>query len=189
MIPDMLRIFRLVVLALAVFTAAPRPAQADLTAFIGGAFSGKPQDTIGGDSHASLARGLSVGVGLVIIGFEFEWAQTGGDDPGEGSCTLGDFRALCAPSLTTGMGNVLLQTPRGLGPVQVYGTAGAGVYRERFDEFDESTTNVGTNLGGGVKISLLGPLRVRIDYRIFKLAGDAVHATPQRLYVGANVAF
>ena len=79
------------------------------------------------------------------------------------------------------MGNVLLQTPRGLGPVQIYGTVGAGGYRERYDAIDASTTSVGTNVGGGVKINLLGPLRVRVDYRVFKLSGDAVHSTPQRL--------
>ena len=88
-----------------------------------------------------------------------------------------------------GCGGWILQTPRGLGPVQVYGTIGAGAYRERFDVVDESTTNFGTNFGGGVKISLLGPLRVRVDYRIFKLSGDAVYETPQRVYVGANLAF
>ena len=185
----MSRTARIVLLGLGLLTVAPRPAHADLTAFIGAAFSGKPQEAIGDTSHTSLTRGLSVGVGLVIVGFEFEWARTSDEDIGEGACQAVGFRDLCAPSLTTGMGNVLLQTPRGLGPVQLYGTVGAGVYRERFDALDESTTNVGTNFGGGVKISLLGPLRVRLDYRVFKLSGDAVYDTPQRFSVGANVAF
>jgi opacity protein-like surface antigen len=185
----MRRAFRTAVLGLALLMLMPRPAHADLTAFIGGTFSGKPQDPIVGESHTSLARGLSAGFGLIIVGFEFEWSRTSGEDPGEGSCTVANFRGACAPSFTTVMGNVLLQTPRGLGPVQVYGTVGAGGYRERFDVLDESNTNVGTNIGGGVKMSLLGPLRVRIDYRVFKLSGDAVHDAPQRLYVGANLAF
>jgi opacity protein-like surface antigen len=177
------------VLASALLVLAPTRARADLTAFIGPAFSGSPQDALGDNSHTSFARGLSVGVGLLIVGFEFEWANSGGDDLDDGSCALSNVRALCAPSLTTLMGNVLLQTPRGLGPVQLYGTVGFGGYRERFDPIDESTTNVGTNVGGGVKVSLLGPLRVRVDYRVFKLSGDAVYGTPQRLYVGANLAF
>jgi opacity protein-like surface antigen len=185
----MSRTGRIALLALAMLTLGPHSAHADLTAFIGAAFSGKPQDTVGGESRTSLTRGLSFGVGLLIVGFEFEWAHTSGEDVGDGSCTVIGFRAACAPALTTAMGNVLLQTPRGLGPVQVYGTIGAGAYRERFDVVDESTTNFGTNFGGGVKISLLGPLRVRVDYRIFKLSGDAVYETPQRLYVGANLAF
>ena len=32
-------------------------------------------------------------------------------------------------------------------------------------------------------------LRVRIDYRVFKLGNDAVYSTGQRFTVGANLAF
>jgi opacity protein-like surface antigen len=186
---QMARALPIAVLVSALVIAAPAPARADLTAFIGLAFSGTPEDTPGSNSHTSLTRGLSVGAGMLIVGFEFEWAKSGGDDLGDGSCAASSVRALCAPALTTLMGNVLLQTPRGLGPVQLYGTVGAGGYRERFDPIDDSTTGVGTNVGGGVKVSLLGPLRVRVDYRVFKLSGDAIYRTPQRIYVGANLAF
>ena len=185
----MSRILAIGTLVLAVVLCAPVAARADFTAFIGTSFSGTPENAVGDNSHSSLARGLSVGVGVLIVGFEFEWAKSGGDDLGDGSCATANVRALCAPAVTTIMGNVLLQTPRGLGPVQLYGTAGAGGYRERFDPIDDSTTGFGTNVGGGVKVSLLGPLRVRVDYRVFKLSGDAVYTTPQRLYVGANLAF
>jgi opacity protein-like surface antigen len=185
----MSRAIRTLVLIVSVLLLAPRAAHADLTAFIGAAFSGKPQDAVVGDSHTTLNRGLSVGFGLLIVGFEFEWSATHGEEPGDGTCVIGTMRGSCAPSLTTVMGNVLLQTPRGIGPVQVYGTVGAGGYRERYEAIDASTTSVGTNVGGGVKINLLGPLRVRVDYRVFKLSGGAVHVTPQRLYIGANLAF
>ena len=50
-------------------------------------------------------------------------------------------------------------------------------------------TNVGVNLGGGVKMSLLGPLRLRLDYRIFKLRGEAQHPNVQRFYAGLNLKF
>ena len=30
---------------------------------------------------------------------------------------------------------------------------------------------MGINVGGGVKVNLAGPLRLRFDYRIFTLAG------------------
>jgi len=50
-------------------------------------------------------------------------------------------------------------------------------------------TGFGTNVGGGVKIDLVGPLRVRLDYRIFKLGSDAVYGTSNRFTVGANIAF
>lgn len=175
-------------LAAAFLLATHAPASADLTAFIGGSFSGSAADAITGDSHTGLSKGLAIGMSLVIVGFEFEYAAVDGDEFGDGDC--GTFTpGACATGLQTGMGNVLLQTPRGVLPVQIYGTVGAGVYRERLDPLDASETNVGTNVGGGVKIEVAGPFRIRIDYRIFKLAGDAIYSTPQRLYVGANLAF
>ena len=48
---------------------------------------------------------------------------------------------------------------------------------------------LGINTGGGVKVSLLGPLRARVDYRVFKLRGDPLHAIVHRVYVGLNLAF
>ena len=69
------------------------------------------------ESTTRQTHGLAVGFSLIIVGFEFEWSQTGGDDLGEGECVvIGDVRGVCAPALATGMGNVLLQTPRGLLP-------------------------------------------------------------------------
>ena len=50
-------------------------------------------------------------------------------------------------------------------------------------------THFGTNIGGGAKIKLLGPLRVRLDYRIFRLQGAPIHDDYQRFYVGANLKF
>jgi hypothetical protein len=48
---------------------------------------------------------------------------------------------------------------------------------------------VAVNTGGGVKISLLGPVKARVDYRVFKLRGDPLHSTVHRLYAGVNLAF
>ena len=45
------------------------------------------------------------------------------------------------------------------------------------------------NIGGGMKIPLLGPIRVRADYRVFQLRGSPLHTTYQRFYVGGNLAF
>ena len=96
---------------------------------------------------------------MIIVGLEFEWSQTGGDDLGEGECVvIGDVRRVCTPALATGMGNLLLQTPRGLLPVQLYATVGAGAYRARYEAVDENDYGFGTNLGGGGKIELIGPL-------------------------------
>jgi len=164
-------------------------AHADITAFIG---TRRTADTatvgsIEPDTSFRLDKGLAIGFGLVIVGFEFEWSKTDGDSLGDNLC--GATLAPCAPSLTTGMGNVLLQTPHGVLPVQIYGTIGAGAYRERYEVADESTYGFGTNVGGGVKIDLVGPLRLRLDYRVFKLANDAFTRTPQRFYAGATIAF
>ena len=88
---------------------------------------------------------------------------------------------------------MLVQTPRGMLPkVQLYATIGGGYYRIRFEPFDVQDTGFGTNVGGGVKIDLVGPLRLRLDYRVFKLTNGStsrLSSTPQRFYAGANLAF
>lgn len=144
---------------------AATPAHADLTAFLG----------VSPTPETRLARGVAVGFGLLIIGFEFEYASIAEDET--------DF----SPSLRTGFGNVLVQTPIEISGVSLYGTVGGGVFRERLD--DRQETSVGTNIGGGAKIRLLGPLRARLDYRLFRLNGDPLHDVYHRFYVGANLGF
>lgn len=80
-----------------------------------------------------------------------------------------------------------LQTPFTIARVRPYFTTGAGGYRERVDSRQD--TQVAFNTGGGVKITLVGPLRVRLDYRVFKLHGEPQYATVHRFYAGANIAF
>ena len=145
--------------------AWPRQAAADLTAFIG--LSPTPE--------TRSVRGFGVGFGLLIIGFEFEYAHAIEDD-----------EAL-SPSLHTGSGNVLVQTPIEISGIQLYGTAGGGFYRERLVE--EQETHFATNIGGGAKIRLAGPLRLRLDYRLFRLRGSPLFETYQRFYAGANLKF
>lgn len=156
----------LVVSALAgLLLLVPATASADLTAFLG----------VNGTPTNRTARGLSVGVGLVIVGFEFEYANTSEDLD-----TL-------APGLRTYMFNGLVQTPIPIAGMQFYGTAGGGVYRETL--LDDSETNVGINYGGGVKISLIGPLRLRLDYRVTTLQGSPRYDKPKRFYAGINLKF
>jgi hypothetical protein len=38
-------------------------------------------------------------------------------------------------------------------------------------------------------VSLFGPLKARLDYRVFKLRGAPLYSVVQRIYVGANLAF
>jgi opacity protein-like surface antigen len=142
---------------------APAPAAADVTAFLG--FSTAPE--------TRSTRGFAVGMNFLIVGFEFEYANTR------------EKENEAVPGLVTYMFNGLLSTPTT--GFQLYGTIGGGVYRERFGELTE--TSFGTNFGGGAKVTLVGPLRLRVDYRVFNLRGGAVHKTPQRFYVGANLRF
>jgi hypothetical protein len=144
---------------------AATPAFADATVFIG--------STLTPTSHT--AKGFALGAGLLIVGFEVEIAHTAESSPD------------AEPSLFTGMGNILVQTPVPIGRVQLYLTTGAGVYRERLDSHQE--TYVGFNTGGGAKISVLGPIRARLDYRLFNLRGDPLHSTVHRIYAGLNISF
>lgn len=149
--------------ALILVASAPSPAQADVTGFIG--TSRNPQ------SH--LVKGAAFGIGLLVVGFEIEGASHS-----EGTLTK-------VHGLKTGMANVLVQTPTG--STQVYGTAGAGLYQETLGTASE--TNLATNIGGGLKIGLSGPLRLRLDFRVIHLMGTPRYATVQRFYAGVNVKF
>ncbi len=153
-----------VVLTLAL--CLPATASADITAFFG--VNPTPSNRV--------LTGFSGGIGLLIVAFEFEYANT-----------VQDLDQL-APGLKTYMMNGLLQTPVPIAGMQFYATGGGGVFRERLEEITE--TNVGWNIGGGVKMNLAGPLRLRLDYRVFSLlGGDVRHSKPQRFYAGLNLKF
>jgi hypothetical protein len=174
------RICPLLPCALLLLLAAASPARADLTAFIGAQ----------SNPSTRLTRGLSAGSGFLIVGFEGEYAQTSGDDV----CLAPAVLTTCAPSVRTVMFNGLVQTPKGIVPkVQLYATIGGGYYRIRFESLDVQGEGFGTNVGGGAKIDLVGPLRLRLDYRIFTLTDDfdarGVESTSQRFYAGVNLAF
>jgi opacity protein-like surface antigen len=173
------RAFLLLPTALLLLLASAPPAHADLTAFIGAQTN----------PSTRLTRGVSGGSGFLIVGFEGEYAQASGDDDCTHLTALG-----CAPSVRTVMFNGLIQTPRHVVPkVQLYATMGGGYYRVRFETVDLQETGFGTNVGGGVKIDLAGPLRLRLDYRLFKLTDEfesyGVESTSQRFYAGLNLAF
>lgn len=163
--PCITRAIRLAALALLAIAVTPRPASADLTAFLG--VTTTPDNRV--------MRGFSGGFGLLIVGFEFEYANT----PESETDLL--------PGLRTWSGNVLVQTPVDIGGVQLYGTAGFGGYHEELRDVGE--TNVAVNLGGGAKIKIAGPLRLRLDYRAFNLQGSPRYETYHRFYAGANLRF
>ena len=160
----MARVYR-VGLGVVLLAAMAAPARADVTAFIGANTTPASRQV----------RGAALGFGLLIVGFELEYGFTT-DDP-----------LANAPSLKTGMGNVLLQTPVSLFRVQPYFTTGGGIYREELSLHQD--TGLGLNTGGGVKVSLVGPLRLRVDYRVFKLGSGALHSPAHRVYAGLNLKF
>ena len=152
-------------LAAAIVLTFASSAFADATVFIG---------TTPTPSNRAV-KGFAVGAGFLIVAFEFEYADTSEDE------------LEAAPSLRTGMGNVLLQTPFPIHRFQPYFTTGGGLFRERLGT--QSETSFGANTGGGVKISLAGPIRARIDYRLFTLKGDPLYDTVHRVYAGLNINF
>jgi hypothetical protein len=159
----MRRVLTAVIVTLLLLPAAP--ARADITGFLGANLTPANRAVTGG----------ALGIGLLIVGFEFEYAHAP-DDP-----------KAFAPSLTTGSGNILLQTPFPLFGIQPYVTTGAGLYRETLGTHQD--TSGALNTGGGVKISLVGPLRLRVDYRAFKLGSGALHSPAHRVYAGLNLKF
>jgi len=174
-----MRLLRLVPLIGVLLVISARPALADGTLFIG-------TSNVSGATNASrqTAKGFAIGAGLLIVGVEFEYASTAEDEQRFG------------PALRTGIGNVYVQTPVPIVGLQFYATTGGGVYREKSTAgtpTEITKTGVTSNTGGGVKISLLGPLKARLDYRIFKLLGDKPsptwNSTIQRLYAGVNLGF
>ena len=154
---------RALICAMVLFAAAP--VWADATVFVGANLT--PTNRA--------VRGGALGAGLLIIGFEGEYAFTP-DDP-----------EAAAPSLVTGSGNVLLQTPFAVLGLQPYVTTGAGLYREKLGTHQD--TSFALNTGGGVKVSLAGPLRLRVDYRVFKLGSGALSSPAHRISLGLNLKF
>jgi hypothetical protein len=153
--------------AIVAIALAPAPCRADVTAFLG----------VNTEPTNRPVVGVAAGAGLLlVVGFEIEF-MSAREDLEAG-----------APSLRTGMGNVYAQNPIPINGLQFYATVGAGVYREAFADAG-STFNVGTNVGGGVKITLKTPLKLRLDYRVFSLLGSAQYTNPQRVYAGLTLAF
>jgi hypothetical protein len=142
---------------------ASAPARADATLFVGTVTQPATQ----------AFRGFAVGANFIVLGFEFEYASSA-EDATEG-----------LPSVKTAMGNVYVQTP--FGAVQFYGLLGAGLYRESLQGAQE--TSAATSIGGGAKIGLTGPLRLRLDYRLINLRGAPRSTQVHRVYAGLNLLF
>ena len=157
----MKRVVPIAVLTL-VALGVPALASADATAFVGFSPTVTTRST----------TGVSIGLSAIIVGFEFEYAH------------LDENTVAGAPGLGTGMFNLTVQTPTRL---QLYVTAGGGFYKETLNL--NGHYNVGDNIGGGIKIPIAGPVRLRVDYRVFMLNNSIITQHVQRVYFGANFAF
>jgi len=160
-----MRSFRPAVLAVLLLFVSSRPARADATLFLGVNTTPTSRGVVGG----------AIGAGLLIVAFEFEYSSAR-EDTETG-----------APALKVGTGNVLLQTPVPIFGFQPYFTTGAGGFHESIG--NSSETNLATNIGGGAKISLAGPLKLRVDYRVFSLSGSPRYTPAHRFYAGVNLKF
>jgi hypothetical protein len=156
--------------------AGPSTARADATVFVGGLASGSMR-SINGVS-IGLFPPQTAGMG----GFELEYARTVKGDTMSRIDTLG--------------GNVVLQSMVFARRLQMYGSLGAGMYGETDVDGRGSGEVASGNFGGGVKVHVGGPLRLRFDYRIFMLGhapdaatGFTLHRHPQRASVGFGIAF
>ena len=144
---------------------AAKPAAADLTAFVGSTQSLSDRTT----------TGVAVGISLAVIGFEFEYSNTSVDN----------LRG--RTELKSNMFNVLVQSPFPISRLQFYGTIGGGLYRGIFGS--ERHTGLGSNIGAGVKVSLMEPIRLRLDYRSLRLGKHSASHTIQRFYAGLTLDF
>jgi len=120
-------------------------------------------------------QGFAGSLGVFIVAFEFEYARISGDV------------ATATPSMTMGIFNGIVQTPFVIKRLRFYGTIGGAVCHETLG--DAGNWSYGLNYGGGVRITLAGPLYARVDYRLFDLYGSAHTPKPQRLYAGLTLVF
>lgn len=160
----MLVLLRTGLCALLLVVVTALPARADLTAFAG---------LQSGDLRPT--TGISAGLGMLLVGWEVEVARAV-QQQRDG-----------VPSVTTGTGSLYIQNPIPIAGVQFYAIAGAGLYRERLEPTHQQT-DVHIALGGGAKFTLTGPLKLRVDYRTFRMR-HARTSSPHRVYAGLTLAF
>jgi hypothetical protein len=137
--------------------AAAAPASADATLSFGLQTTSAPHPTI------AIAWGRWPGT----VGFELEYAGTVG-------------RATEArPSVGTITVNALVLTPVRVRSARVYALAGFGLYGEQGGGRGSGEV-AAKDIGVGMKIPLSGPLKFRLDYRLFLLGpGDGSPGSPR----------
>jgi hypothetical protein len=100
--------------------------------------------------------GFSFGYRPSAVGFEIEYLST------LGQTTPGDYSA-------GGIFGSLIVQPVTISNVQIFAVGGVGVWGEGFAGGKRTGVLNARNVGGGVLVALAGPLRLRLDYRLFLL--------------------
>lgn len=152
--------------------AAEVPAAADATLLFGLQTTSAPHPTVG------IAWGHWPGP----VGFEVEYAGTVG-------------RATAAkPSVGTIMVNVLVQTPARIHGARVYALGGFGLYGEEGGGRGSGEVSA-KDIGVGAAVPLGGPLKLRLDYRLYLLGpgdgslGSPISHHPRRLSAAFSLGF
>ena len=127
--------------------------------------------------------GFSFGHRPSVVGFEIEYLSTLGET------APGDYSA-------GGIFVSLIVQPVTISNVQIFAVGGFGVWGEGFKGGKGTGVFNAGNVGGGVLVPLAGPLRLRLDYRLFLLGkADETGAIapsskhPQRIAAGLHFAF
>ncbi len=125
--------------------------------------------------------GFSFGYRPSAVGFEIEYLST----------TPGDYTA-------GGIFASLIVQPVTISNVQIFAIGGLGVWGEGFAGGKRTGVLTAGNVGGGVLVPLAGPVRLRLDYRLFlpgEVSKEEVGAIaprtkhPQRIAAGIHFAF
>ena len=94
-------------------------------------------------------------------------------------------------------GSVIV-VPMTIAKAQIFFVGGVGVWGEGFDEGKRTGVLSAVNVGGGVLVGLAGPLKLRLDYRLFRLgevSKEEIGAIspsskhPQRIAAGLHFRF
>jgi hypothetical protein len=130
------------------------------------------------DAHPAIGVAVGVRPRPTPVSLEFEFARSR-SEPAAG-----------VPGIVTLQGNLLFQVPVRSARVEVYGTVGAGLYTLLRDN-GLSEPNDARNFGGGVKVWLADPVKLRVDYRairLFPISGE-YHSNAHRVSVGLVAGF
>ena len=150
------------------------PAAAEGTLLFGLQTTSAPHPTVG------VAWGRWPGT----VGFELEYAGSIGK------------KSPSAPAVATITVNALVRTPLRVHGCQVYALGGFGVYGEVTSDGRGSGEVGARDIGGGTTIPIGGPLKLRLDYRVYFLGraddaspGSPISRHPQRLAAAISLAF